>query len=195
MNRYPLWKYLLIALVVVVSILYTLPNFFGEAPSVQVSPGKTTAKITPQMQEQVTAALKAANISHEGVQADGSSLRVRFADEGVQAKAKDVIDHTLNPSPDDANYTVAMTLLSRSPAWLTALHARPMYLGLDLRGGVHFMMKVDMAAAVDKRIDTYVEDLRTVLDAAPAGPARARQTFEVGVALLVDGMRARLQVS
>jgi preprotein translocase subunit SecD len=182
MNRYPLWKYLLIALVVVVSILYTLPNFFGEAPSVQVSPGKTTAKITPQMQEQVTAALKAANISHEGVQADGSSLRVRFADEGVQAKAKDVIDHTLNPSPDDANYTVAMTLLSRSPAWLTALHARPMYLGLDLRGGVHFMMKVDMAAAVDKRIDTYVEDLRTVLKdkkVLHSGVTRAAQTIEV----------------
>ena len=155
MNRYPLWKYLLIALVVVVSIIYTLPNFYGEAPSVQVSPGKSTAKITPQVQEQVAAALKAANIANEGVQTDASSLRVRFADEGVQAKAKDAIDHALNPNPDEATYTVAMTLLSRSPAWLTALHARPMYLGLDLRGGVHFMMKVDMAAAVDKRVDTY----------------------------------------
>ena len=184
MNRYPLWKYLLIALVVVVSIIYTLPNFFGEAPSVQVSPGKSTAKITPQVQEQVEAALKAANIANEGVQTDATSLRVRFADEGVQAKAKDAIDHALNPNPDEATYTVAMTLLSRSPAWLTALHARPMYLGLDLRGGVHFMMKVDMAAAVDKRVDTYVEDLRSQLKdkkVLHSGVTRAGQNIEVRV--------------
>ncbi len=184
MNRYPLWKYLLIALVVVVSIIYTLPNFYGEAPSVQVSPGKSTAKITPQVQEQVAAALKDANIANEGVQTDATSLRVRFADEGVQAKAKDAIDHALNPNPDEATYTVAMTLLSRSPAWLTALHARPMYLGLDLRGGVHFMMKVDMAAAVDKRVDTYVEDLRTELKnkkVLHSGVTRAGQNIEVRV--------------
>ena len=184
MNRYPLWKYLLIALVVVVSIIYTLPNFYGEAPSVQVSPGKSTAKITPQVQEQVMAALKAANIADDGVQTDATSLRVRFADEGVQAKAKDAIDHALNPNPEDATFTVAMTLLSRSPAWLTALHARPMYLGLDLRGGVHFMMKVDMAAAVDKRVDTYVEDLRSQLKdkkVLHSGVTRAGQNIEVRV--------------
>ena len=184
MNRYPLWKYLLIALVVVVSIIYTLPNFYGEAPSVQVSPGKSTAKITPQVQEQVMAALKAANIADDGVQTDATSLRVRFADEGVQAKAKDAIDHALNPNPEDATFTVAMTLLSRSPAWLTALHARPMYLGLDLRGGVHFMMKVDMAEAVDKRVDTYVEDLRSQLKdkkVLHSGVTRSGQNIEVRV--------------
>ena len=162
MNRYPLWKYLMIALVVVVSIVYTLPNFFGEAPSIQVSPGKATAKITPAVQERVLAALKTANLADEGVQFDGTSMRVRFASEDTQAKAKDAIDQALNSTPGEANFTVAMTLLSRSPAWLTALNARPMYLGLDLRGGVHFLMKVDMAAAIDKRIDTYVDDMRTV---------------------------------
>ncbi len=162
MNRYPLWKYLMIALVVVVSVVYTLPNFYGEAPSIQVSPGKATAKITPAVQDQVRAALKTAKLVDEGVQFDGTSMRVRFASEDTQAKAKDAIDQALNSNPGDANFTVAMTLLSRSPAWLTALSARPMYLGLDLRGGVHFLMKVDMAAAIDKRIDTYVDDMRTV---------------------------------
>ena len=152
----------MIALVVVVSVVYTLPNFYGEAPSIQVSPGKATAKITPAVQDQVRAALKTAKLVDEGVQFDGTSMRVRFASEDTQAKAKDAIDQALNSNPGDANFTVAMTLLSRSPAWLTALSARPMYLGLDLRGGVHFLMKVDMAAAIDKRIDTYVDDMRTV---------------------------------
>ncbi|ARU06397.1 protein translocase subunit SecD [Comamonas serinivorans] len=184
MNRYPLWKYVLIALVVLVSIIYTLPNFYGEAPSVQVSPGKATAKVTEVVQTQVVDGLKAANIANEGVQFDGTSLRVRLGSEDTQAKAKDVIDRTLNPSAEDPSYTVAMTLLSRSPDWLTKLNARPMYLGLDLRGGVHFMMRVDMAAAMDKRIDTYVDDLRSVFrdkKIQHSGVTRSAEQIEVRV--------------
>lgn len=182
MNRYPIWKYVMILAVVVIGIIYTLPNFFGEAPSVQVSPGKATAKVSDTVQTTVLDELKKAGLANEGVQFDGTSMRVQFADEGVQVRAKDVIDKALNPNAASSDYTVAMTLLSRSPDWLRALNAHPMYLGLDLRGGVHFMMQVDMAAAIDKRIDTYVEDLRTVLRdkrIQHSGVARAGNQLEI----------------
>ncbi|HSW21761.1 MAG TPA: protein translocase subunit SecD, partial [Burkholderiaceae bacterium] len=136
MNRYPLWRYLLLAFALVVGLLYTLPNFFGEAPAVQVSSGKATLKLDAGIVPRIESALKAADIQADFVQFEGNSAKARFADTDTQIKAKDAIAKALNPDPSDPSYIVALNLLSRSPAWLTKLHALPMYLGLDLRGGV-----------------------------------------------------------
>ena len=163
MNRYPLWKYILIAVALTLGLLYTLPNFFGEAPAVQVSSVKATVKVDVKLLGRVEETLKAANIAHQGLFADQNSVRARFGDTETQIKAKDAIEKALNPDPNDAVYVVALNLLSRSPAWLTSMHALPMYLGLDLRGGVHFLLQVDMKAALDKAADRYSADLRSLL--------------------------------
>src|SRR5690606_36016050 len=134
-NRYPLWKYAVIVVALLVAVIYTLPNLFGEAPAVQVSAGKTSTKIDTSTQERVEQALKAAGLQPDMITLDGGSVRARFATTDDQLKAKDAIQHALVPDPSDAAYIVALNLVSRSPAWLTALHAKPMYLGLDLRGG------------------------------------------------------------
>lgn len=163
MNRYPVWKYVVLVLALLCGAVYTMPNFFGEAPAVQVSSAKATLKLDARMTDRVKAALEAAEIESDYVQFDGNSVRARFASTDIQIKAKDVIDKTLNPDPADPSYIVALNLLSRSPQWLTKLHALPMYLGLDLRGGVHFLMQVDMKAAQAQAIDTYVSDARSLL--------------------------------
>jgi len=148
MNRYPLWKYAIIVIALLVGAVYTAPNFFGEAPAVQVSPAKSVQKVDASTQARVEAALKEAGLTPEALALEGSSLRVRFDDTDTQLKAKDAIQHALNADPAEPDYIVALNLLSRTPAWLAALHAAPMYLGLDLRGGVHFMLQVDMPAAL-----------------------------------------------
>jgi preprotein translocase subunit SecD len=163
MNRYPLWKNLLVAITLVLGLLYTLPNFFGESPAVQVTSVKATVKVDAALLGRVEDSLKNAGIAHQGLFTDMNSIRVRFGNTDDQLKAKDVIEKTLNPIPADGSYSVALNLLSSSPQWLTSMHALPMYLGLDLRGGVHFLLQVDMKGAVTKRLDSTGADIRTLL--------------------------------
>jgi preprotein translocase subunit SecD len=163
MNRYPWWKYLIIAVALLIGLIYTLPNFFGEAPAVQITSGKATVKLTQDAVDQVKDALKTAGVTSDLVEFDGNSVRARFADTDTQLKARDAIGHAFNPDPTDPHYIVALNLVTRSPAWLRALHAQPMYLGLDLRGGVHFLMQVDMKAALTQKIEGLTGDIRTLL--------------------------------
>jgi preprotein translocase subunit SecD len=166
MNRFPLWKYLLVAIVVGLGFLYTLPNFFGEQPAVQVSAGRATVKVDPALAPRVQEILAKANLAHDGVFFDADrnpSVRVRAKDVDTQLRIKEAINTALNPNPDEAVYTVALNQLSSSPAWLHKIYANPMNLGLDLRGGVHFLMQVDMAAALSKRVDVTQGTVRTLL--------------------------------
>ena len=156
MNRYSLWKYIVIAVALLIGVLYTLPNFFPEVPAVQVSSPK--AKVDAAVLANVEDALKSAAIPYRGVALDPTGIKVRFADPDTQLKAKDVLQSKLGD-----NYIVALNLLSSSPQWLTTLGALPMYLGLDLRGGVYFLLQVDMKAALDKAGDRYSTDLRSLL--------------------------------
>jgi len=158
MNRYPLWKYVLIAIALVVGIVYTLPNFFPDVPAVQVSSSKASAKVDAALLATVEEALKAASVPHRGTELDPVGIKVRFADPDTQLRAKDVLQAKLGE-----DYIVALNLLSSSPHWLTAIGALPMYLGLDLRGGVHFLLQVDMKAALDKAADRYTTDIRSLL--------------------------------
>jgi preprotein translocase subunit SecD len=162
-NRYPVWVYATVAVAVVLGLLYTLPNFFGESPAVQVSSARATLKVDTATLGRVEDVLKKANIPFTGVYLDPVGVKVRFADTDTQLKAKDAIAHALNPDPQNPSYTVALNLLSSSPTWLTALRALPMYLGLDLRGGVHFLLQVDMKGALTKRLDAFAGDIRTML--------------------------------
>jgi preprotein translocase subunit SecD len=161
MNRYPVWKYAIIVIVLLVGLIYALPNFFGEAPAVQVSAAKTTVKVDAATQTRVEEALKAAGLTPDLITLDAGSLRARFTTTDDQLKGRDVLQRALVPDASDPPYTVALNLLSRSPSWLTALHAFPMYLGLDLRGGVDFLLQVDMKGAIDKKAESFASDLRT----------------------------------
>ena len=182
MNRYPIWKYAIIVIALVVGILYTLPNFFGEAPAVQVSSAKVAVKVDRSTQALVEEALKSAGLAADLVTLDATSVKARFDNTDTQLKAKDAIQKALIPDPDNAGYVVALNLLSRSPAWLASLHAFPMYLGLDLRGGVHFMLQVDMQAALTKKAESLAGDIRTSLrekNVRHSGINRNGQTIEV----------------
>ncbi len=161
MNRYPVWKYAILVIALLVGVIYTLPNFFGEAPAVQVSSAKSTVKVDHAVLQKVESALNAASVKPDSLSLEGTSLRARFNTPDEQLKAKDVIQKALITDPSDPMYIVALNLVSRSPDWLTAIGARPMYLGLDLRGGVHFMLQVDMAAALTKKAESYAGDLRS----------------------------------
>jgi len=163
MNRYPVWKYVIIVIALLVGALYTLPNFFGEAPAVQVSSSKATVKVDSGTQRRVEDALKVAGITPAAIAFDGNSIKVRLSAGDEQLRAKDAIQKALVPDPTDPPYVVALNLLSRSPAWLSAVGAAPMYLGLDLRGGVHFMLQVDMQAALTRKVESLSGDLRTAL--------------------------------
>ena len=156
MNRYPVWKYVVIVVALLVGALYTLPNFFPDVPAVQVS--STKAKVDTATLGTIEEALKAANIAARGAALDATGIKVRFADPDTQLKARDLLQTKLGE-----NYIVALNLLSSSPQWLSAIGALPMYLGLDLRGGVHFLLQVDMKAALDKAADRYTADLRSLL--------------------------------
>ncbi len=158
MNRYPLWKNLTVALALLVGLIYTLPNFYGEVPAIQVSPLKATQKIDTPLMSLVEEALKSGGIATDGVSLDANTLKVRFSDTDTQLKAKDLLQTRLG---DD--YVVALNLVSRSPGWLTAIGALPMYLGLDLRGGVHFLLQVDMKSALLKKLDGLGSYVRTEL--------------------------------
>jgi preprotein translocase subunit SecD len=182
MNRYPAWKYALIVVVLLIAALYTLPNFFGEAPAVQISSSKSTVKVDTTTLAKVEQALKAAGITADGITLEAGSIKARFGDTDTQGKAKDAIQAALSPDPSDPSYVVALNLLSRSPAWLTALNANPMYLGLDLRGGVHFMLQVDMKAALTKRAESLAGDIRLSLrekNIRHSGIARSGDVIEI----------------
>ena len=182
MNRYPVWKYVIILVALLVGAIYTLPNFFGEAPAVQVSAGKATMKVDSTTQQRVEQALAAAGIKPEAITLDANSVKVRVDSTDTQLKAKDAIQKALVPDPSDPPYVVALNLLSGSPRWLSALRAAPMYLGLDLRGGVHFMLQVDMQAALSKKAESLAGDLRSMLrekSVRHSGIARNGQAIEV----------------
>ncbi len=167
MNRYPLWKYVLIALVLMLGALYTTPNFFGESPAVQISSAKATLKLGPDTAIRVQQALQAAGVRAENAYyedlGNNGTVRVRFASTDLQFKAKTVIEQALNKDPVDPSYLVAFNLLPNTPSWLQGLHALPMYLGLDLRGGVHFLMQVDTKAVMAKRIQGLQSGTRALL--------------------------------
>jgi preprotein translocase subunit SecD len=163
MNRYPWWKYAILAIALVVGLLYTVPNVFGEAPAVQVASGKATVKVGTDMVARVEQILSAAGVKPDLVQFDGHAVKARVADIDTQTRAKDALNRALNPDPADPGYIVALNLLPRAPAWMASIRAMPMYLGLDLRGGVHFLMQVDMKAALTKKAEALTGDARTLL--------------------------------
>jgi len=205
MNRYPLWKYLLIALVLALGALYTVPNFFGESPAVQVSSAKATLKLGPDAVIRVQQALDSAGVRAENTffedLGDNGTVRVRFASTDLQFKAKSVLEQALNQDATDPYYLVAFNLLPNTPSWLQAIHALPMYLGLDLRGGVHFLMQVDAKAVMAKRIQGVQTSARALLvekrlrfsglvrngDVVEVN-FRDRETFDAARKLLADQM-------
>lgn len=159
MNRYPLWKNLIIAISLFLGLLYTLPNFFGESPAIQISPLRaTTTSVNPELIKKVEDSLHKSNIATNGMIVEGSSIKVRFAETDIQIKAKDLLQAELGN-----DYIVALNLIPNSPDWLSSIGALPMYLGLDLRGGVHFMLQVDMVGALTKALDRYSADIRSSL--------------------------------
>ena len=184
MNRYPLWVYVTIAVALALGLLYTLPNFFGEAPAVQVSAARATLKVDNALLGRVEETLKKAGIQPTGLFLDLASIKVRLADTDTQLKAKDLIDRGLNPDPANPSYTVALNLLPNSPRWLSAV-ALPMYLGLDLRGGVHFLLQVDMPAALAKRAESLAGDVRSQL--------RDKNVRHAGVAREVNNIVIRFR--
>jgi preprotein translocase subunit SecD len=182
MNRYAVWKYLVILIAVLLGSLYTLPNFFGEAPAVQVSPGRTSVKVDLDTQGKVEEALKAAGLTASMLTLENNSLKARFETTDQQLKAKDAVQRTLNPDADNPSYIVALNLIARTPTWLSSLHAAPMYLGLDLRGGVHFMLQVDMQAALTKKAEALAGELRSSMrekNIRHGGISRNGQAIEI----------------
>ena len=182
MNRYPFWKYIIILITLLVGVIYTLPNFFGEAPAVQVSAGKVTVRVDDGTLSRVETALKTASLAPTRLTLEGNSVWARFDTTDNQLKAKDAIERALNPDPADPSHIVALNLVPRSPAWLAAINAKPMYLGLDLRGGVHFMLQVDMRTAITKRLDTLANDIRIALrekDVRHGGISREGNSIEI----------------
>ena len=169
MNRYPLWKYIVIVVALVIGLVYTLPNFYGESPAVQVSSGKATVKVTEQTLKTVEDLLRNADLHPNGIffeqGAQQNTVRVRFepTEAEKQLQAREVLEKALNPNREDPAYVVALNLTSNTPQWLLSIRALPMYLGLDLRGGVHFLLQVDMRAAITKRAEATLADLRTQL--------------------------------
>lgn len=169
MNRYPLWKYIVIVVALVIGLVYTLPNFYGESPAVQVSSGKATVKVTEQTLKTVEDLLRNADLHPNGIffeqGAQQNTVRVRFepTEAEKQLQTREVLEKALNPNREDPAYVVALNLTPNTPQWLLSIRALPMYLGLDLRGGVHFLLQVDMRAAITKRAEATLADLRTQL--------------------------------
>ena len=190
MNRYPLWKYLTVLVALVIGLLYTLPNFFGESPAVQIAGAKTSVKIDNSVLVRAQQVL-----ADKGIEATGAyfeqngpvgAVRIRFATPDIQLQAKDTLEKAFNPNPEDPDYTIALNLLSASPDWLTAIGARPMYLGLDLRGGVHFLLEVDMQGALTGRYDSIANDVRSTLRDARIGVSGVERSDHTVVARFDD---------
>jgi len=186
MNRYPLWKYILIVVALLFGVLYTIPNFFGESPAVQIGSAKATVKVTNDTLSQAEDALQKAGIRPETIYYENNgtqgTVRARFADTDIQFKAKAVLEKALNTDPSDPTYSIAYNLMPNTPGWLQSLHAFPMYLGLDLRGGVHFLMQVDIKAVINKRLQGLQASVRGILrdkEIRYAGLSRDGETVEV----------------
>jgi preprotein translocase subunit SecD len=197
MNRYPVWKYAIIVIALLLGVVYTLPNFFGEAPAVQVSSSKVMFKVDTSTLAKVEEALKVGGVPASLIALEGTSIRARFETTDAQLKAKDLIQKALVPDAADPAYVVALNLISRSPNWLTALHSAPMYLGLDLRGGVHFMLQVDMKAALTQKMEALAGDIRVTLrekDVRHGGISRNGQSIEIRLrdAVQVDAAKGVL---
>lgn len=158
MNRYPLWKYIVIAVSILLGLLYTLPNFFGESPAVQISPLRTGIQTDTALLQRTEQVLKQHGLPYNGTILESTGIKIRFSDTDTQIKARDILDTEVG-----SDYVVALNLLPNSPQWMRHIGALPMYLGLDLRGGVHFMLQVDMAGALTKALDRYNADLRSTL--------------------------------
>jgi preprotein translocase subunit SecD len=156
-NQYPLWKNLLIVVVLIVAVIYALPNLYGEDPALQVTSARA-GKLEAGVQQRVEDALKKAGIEYKSIAANDQEILVRFNSTDTQLKAVDFVKADLG-----SNFVVALNLAPSTPKWLQALNAKPMYLGLDLRGGVYFLLEVDMDAAVKQAIDRYAGDFRTLL--------------------------------
>ena len=186
MNRYPLWKYIIIVIALLFGVLYTLPNFFGESPAVQISSAKATVKVDSSLVSQVEQILQKGGLKAEAVfyesSATSGSVRARFANTDTQFKAKALVERELNRDAADPTYLVAFNLLPNTPTWLASLRAAPMYLGLDLRGGVHFLMQVDTRAVMNKRLQGLQSGLRATLVEKKirfAGLSRVGNTVEL----------------
>ncbi len=186
MNRYPLWKYLVIIVAILLGIIYTLPNFFGESPAVQISSVRSTVKVDTQMMNQIEHILRDNNIPVDGIYFDASGMhstvKVRFTNTDTQFKAKEILENRLNTNPEDPTFSIAFNLLPNTPQWLQNLRALPMYLGLDLRGGVHFLMQVDVNAAINSRIQGLQISARNLLrenNVRYSGLIRVRDTVEL----------------
>src|SRR5450830_128266 len=186
MNRYPAWKYIIIAVALFLGALYTAPNYFGESPALQVTSGKSTVKVTSDLMAQVQQVLTQEHVASDGITFDGAgnlaSVRVRFADPDTQFKAKSVLEKDLNPDPTDPAYIVTVNLQANTPQWMQKLHALPMFLGLDLRGGVHFLMQVDSKAVLTKKVQGIQSGARSLLrdkNIRHAGIARVGDNIEI----------------
>jgi len=189
MNRYPVWKYILIAVAILLGALFTAPNYFGESPAVQVTSGKSTVKMTSDMAAKVAEVLTKEGIANNGIAFDGTgtyaSVRARFATPDIQFHAKSVLEKGLNADPADPTYLVALNLQSDTPKWMQSLHALPMYLGLDLRGGVHFLMQVDAKAVLAKRIQGIQASARSSL--------RDKNVRHAGIELVGDSVEIKFR--
>jgi preprotein translocase subunit SecD len=182
-NRYPTWGYVLIAVAILLALLYTVPNLYGESPAVQVAPAKATVKVDPALLQRVEDTLKKANIPYTRLAADPTGIKVRFADGDTQLRGYELLNQALNPEKDNPSYAIALNLLPASPNWLAAINATPMTLGLDLRGGVHFLLQVDMNEAKKKRLEAFTADIRQQL--------RDRNIRHTGVTREGDSLRVR----
>jgi len=193
MNRYPLWKNIFVVFMILMGLIYAIPNLFGESPAIQVTPAKSTSKIDPTLLAQVEQILQKEKIAYDGIYLDARGVKARFANTDTQIKAKDLLQANLS-----SDYTVALNLLSRSPDWLRSIGAKPMYLGLDLRGGVHFLLQVDMKAALDKAAERFVGDFRTALRkerVSYAGVTREGQTVQIRFTSAAELAKARKIIS
>jgi preprotein translocase subunit SecD len=186
MNRYPLWKYILIAITLVLGALYTVPNYFGESPALQVTTGKTTVKVNSATTEQVAAALKQEGITPDRValegEGNGTSVRVRFPTTDAQFKAKLALERDLNRDQADPDYIVTVNLVKNTPHWMQKIRALPMNLGLDLRGGVHFLLQVDAKAVLENKIKGMQSSARSILrdkNVRHAGIERVGNSLEI----------------
>jgi preprotein translocase subunit SecD len=198
MNRYPLWKYIIIVIALLFGVLYTAPNLFGESPAVQVSSAKATVKLDESMMTRVEEVLAKGGIKPEGISYDVSgttgSVRARFPNTDTQFMARALLEKELNSDPADPTYSVAFNLLPNTPQWLQALRASPMNLGLDLRGGVHFLMQVDTKAVMNKRVQGLQAGVRNVLrdkNVRHAGISRNGDVIDIKFRELETRERAR----
>ena len=185
MNKYPMWKYALILVACFLGVVYTVPNFFGESPAVQVSPLRAATQVDLDLLSRVEKSLADTGVVVEASFFDQSGVKIRFKDTDTQLRAKDALQKEFGN-----DFVVALNLISNSPRWLASLNALPMYLGLDLRGGVHFLLQVDMVSAIEKALDSSVQDLRQLMRSESIRYSRiSRGTTEIEINFREQSLR------